>query len=182
MKKNERRFDFLKEEKWNKLSDHDFKNLMSYKGTYSHLVRSERKIVELEKKISDLKDKIGDYHDTLNDKNHMIDHLRDEYYFGISIVKIGGKYWNMSINRRGRIPKNCSLGTEEVMMDHLLKFYKGRRSKLKEIKSDWKGFLKSDQELYDQITDIILEDNVKFQNNTINRHSLFPLDKQKDSE
>ena len=121
MKKIERRFDFLKEEKWKKLSEQDFKNLMSYKGTYSHLVRSERKIVELEKKISNLKDKINEYHEDLSDKNHFIDHLRNEFYFGLSVVKVGGKYWNMSIYRRGRTPKNCSLGTEEVMMDHLLK-------------------------------------------------------------
>lgn len=182
MKKNERRFDFLKEEKWKKLSKQDFKNLMSYKGTYSHLVRSERKIEEYEKKISDLKVKIQDYHETLSDKNHFIDHLRDMYYFGISVVKVGGKYFNMSINRRGRTPKNISLGKEDVIVDHLLKYYKGRRSKIKEIKDDWKGFLKSDQELYDRILDMILEDNEKFQGMTINRKVLFPLDTPKTTE
>ncbi len=182
MKKNERRFDFLKEEKWSKLSKQDFKNLMSYKGTYSHLVRSERKIEEYERKISDLKDKINEYHDTLSDKNHFIDHLRDMYYFGISVVKVGGKYFNMSINRRGRTPKNISLGREEVIVDHLIKYYKGRRSKLKEIRSDWKGFLKSDQELYDRILDMILEDNEKFQGKTINRKNLFPLDTSKSTD
>ena len=182
MKKNERRFDFLKEEKWKKLSKQDFKNLMSYKGTYSHLVRSERKIEEYERKISDLKDKINEYHDTLSDKNHFIDHLRDMYYFGISVVKVGGKYFNMSINRRGRTPKNISLGKEDVIVDHLLKYYKGRRSKIKEIKDDWKGFLKSDQELYDRILDMILEDNEKFQGMTINRNVLFPLKSKKSTK
>ena len=178
MKKTERRFDFIDEKKWNKLSKDQFKLLMSYKGIYSSLLKSERKVEKLKEGISVENKKILDYHRRLTEKNHHIDHLRETYNFGISVVKVGGKYFNMSINRRGRTPKNISLGKEDVMIDHLLKYYKGRRSKLKEIRSDWKGFLKSDQELYDRILDMILEGNVKFQNTTINRHSLFPLDKK----
>ena len=108
--------------------------------------------------------------------------MRDMYYFGISVVKVGGKYFNMSINRRGRLPKNISLGKEDVIVDHLLKYYKGRRSKIKEIKDDWRGFLKSDQELYDRILDMILEDSEMFQGKTINRKNLFPLDTPKTTE
>jgi len=183
MNKTERRFDFIDEKKWNKLSKDQFKLLMSYKGIYSSLLKSERKVEKLKEGISVENKKILDYHRRLTEKNHHIDHLRETYNFGISVVKVGGKYYNMCINRRGQIAKNGSLGLEEVIVDHLLKYYKRKKSpynsynyKTDHINDDWISFLKFDDDLYNRIEDMILEDDVKFQNTTLNRHSLFPLD------
>ncbi len=178
MKLSERRFDFIDQKLWDKLSKKDREVLNSYRGTYGNLRKCEIKIEKLEQQISDLKDKIEEHHETLSDKNHHIDHLRDTFYFNISVVKVGRHYFNMTINRRGRSPKNISLGREEVIVDQMLKYYKGRRSKLKEIKSDWKGFLKSDQEIYDRIQLMIIKDPNSFRGMTLNRNVLFPLSKK----
>ena len=175
MDKSKRRFDFIDEKKWKKLSKDEFKLLMSYKGIYSSLLRSERKIERLKEQISSENQKILDYHLRLTEKNHHIEHIRKTFVFGISVILMNKHYYYLTINRTGRSPKNCSLGREEVIYNHLLKYYKGRRSKLKEIKGDWKGFLKSDQELYDKILNMILEDRDRFENDTINKDVLFPL-------
>ena len=185
MDKTQRRFDFIDPKKWDRLSKKDREVLNSYRGTYGNLVKTENKIKKLQDQITDLKSKVTKYHTDLSDKNHHIDHLRDTFYFGISFVKIGGKYWNISIGRRGRSPKSGSLGTEDMIIDHLLKFYKRKKSninpyKLKtdHIKDDWKSFLKLDQDVSDRILDMILEDPNKFRGRTINRNTLFPLSKK----
>ena len=182
MRNKDRRFDFIDQKLWDNLSKRDREVLNSYRGTYGNLRKCENKIEKYEQKISDLKDQINSYHQTLSDKNHLIDHLRNTFCFTISIVVSNKHYFNISISRTGNSPKSGSLGREEVIVNHLLKYYKGRRSKLKEIKSDWKGFLCSDKELYDRIQLMIIKNPDKFYNTTINRDVLFPLNTKKSNK
>ena len=93
----------------------------------------------------------------------------------------------MTINRRGNTPKNCSLGKYEDIFPHLKEFYKikykGNRKLMKELKDDWRHFLKVDglldgRYLKQFILNLILDDPLKFQNLTLNRHTIFPIPKK----
>ncbi len=88
----------------------------------------------------------------------------------------------LTISRKGDYPKNCSLGSEETIKKHLFEFYKGNSKVRKEIKNDWRGWLKvetNNGKTYLRILDMIMDNPLGFKNETINRKVLFPLDKKK---
>jgi hypothetical protein len=74
------------------------------------------------------------------------------------------------------------LGSEEIITNHLKEYYKGRRKKLKELKSDWKQFVWDETnkwEIYERILDIIIDNPLGFREEWISRDTLFPIKQKK---
>jgi len=174
--------DFIPQDKYDKLDDEVREKLLDYRRSYSNIMRKEKKIENLSNEIKRQKQLLSEMKMDLTSKNSFIDHLRETFYFTCSVVSFQkGKYryYNITISRRSGDPKNCSLGREETIKNHLLNYYKGNPKVLKEIKSNWKEYLKVELnygETFNKILDMILENPLGFRETIINRHTLFPLE------
>ena len=148
------RFDFIREERWKKLTKEEFSDLMSYKGTYSHLLKSQNRIKKLEGEIRKEMDKQNTYYTNLMKVSKNIDYLRDEYHISCSI-HVGKKYkkkdgsisqyYSISVGRRNRTTLSCNLGTELHIKTTLKEFYKDDKRVLNQIKRmGWLKWLKNE--------------------------------------
>ena len=148
------RFDFIREERWKKLTKKEFSDLMSYKGTYSHLLKSQNRIKKLEGEIRKEMDKQNTYYTKLMKVSKNIDYLRDEYHISCSI-HVGKKYkkkdgsisqyYSISVGRRNRTTLSCNLGTELHIKTTLKEFYKNDKRVLNQIKRmGWLKWLKNE--------------------------------------
>ena len=148
------RFDFIREERWKKLTKKEFSDLMSYKGTYSHLLKSQNRIKKLEGEIRKEMDKQNTYYTKLMKVSKNIDYLRDEYHISCSI-HVGKKYkkkdgsisqyYSISVGRRNRTTLSCNLGTELHIKTTLKEFYKDDKRVLNQIKRmGWLKWLKNE--------------------------------------
>ena len=183
-----RKLDFIPPSRYDKLDKDVREKLLDYRRLFSKVVRKERKIDNLLKQIDKDKDILKDWKKDLTSKNHFIDHLRKTFNFTCSVVSLtprpsGKVYHNLTISRRRERPKNCSLGSDDVMLKHLLEYYKGNSKVRKEIKDDgWKVWLKVETnsgKTYLRILDMIMDNPLGFKDETLNRNVLFPLDKKK---
>ena len=179
---DKRKLEFIPPSRYGKLDDEERERLLDYRRLYSKTVRKEGKIKNLNRTIDREKETLREWKSDLTSKNHFIDHLRTKYSFSCSVISLtprpsGKVYYNLTISRKGNYPKNCSLGSEETIKIHLLEFYKGNSKVRKEIKKDWKTWLKNETNngnTYLRILDIILKNPAEFKNATINRGVLFP--------
>jgi len=189
---DKRRLEFIPENRYDKLDDEVRGNLLYYRTLYDRCVKRQKKIERYKKLIRDNKEELKEWMSDLTSQNHFIDHFRKTFYFSCSVVsltprKSGKVYYNLTISRKGDFPKNCSLGKEKKIKEHLLEYYKGNSKVRKEIKDDWKGWLKSDTncgithfpKTYLRILDMIMDNPLGFKNETINRDVLFPIDTKK---
>ena len=115
--------------------------------------------------------------------NYEIDHLRTDYHFSFSIYKVKNKnYYNCSIGRRGRTPKNGTLGSPRLIENHLRQHYKRRNDKIEELeKIGWNKFIRNEvndktgkSKVRDRIIDMIMKDKT-LRSFTLNRKLLFPI-------
>ena len=165
-------FDFIPQEKWEKLTKEEFSDLMSYKGVYSHLKKSLDEIEKCKERIKFLKQDIEDkkYYKKLKDRSKKIDYLRDTFNLSVSVTVgkkhtnkksgITTRYWNISVSRRNLPTKSSSLGNDKKIKDYLNDYYKNDKRVLKLIKKDWLGFLKDECKwggIFDTIMDLTIE-------------------------
>ena len=151
-------FDFIHEDRWNKLTKKEFSDLMSYKGTYSHLLKSQQMVEELKNKyegeIQKEMVKQNRYYTNLMKVSKKIDYLREKYHISCSI-HIGKKYkkkdgsisqyYSISIGRRNRTTLSSNLGTEIHIKTTLKEFYKNDKRVLSQIKKmGWLKWLKNE--------------------------------------
>ena len=135
MLKDEKRYDFLPKKKWKHLTKKESKNLQSYQTNYGHYKKITEEIDQLKKLIEEKTERLKTYSHKLMRINYEIDHLRTDYHFSFSIYKVKNKnYYNCSIGRRGRTPKNGTLGSPRLIENHLRKHYKEKKIKLR----NWK--------------------------------------------
>lgn len=196
-----RRLEFIPQSEYGKLNEEVRDKLLSYRRLYSKIVRKEGKINNLKRTIDKEKLKLKEMKKDLTSQNEWIDHLRKKYSFSCSLVslkprKSGKVYYNLSISRGGITkPKNVSLGSEEIITNQLKEYYKGRSKKLKELKEDWKQFVKDetnfrflkikdkfqfvDGEIYIRILRMIIKNPLGFSEEMISRDTLFPLKEKK---
>ena len=176
--------EFIPRGKYEKLDEEERQNLLSYRRSYSKCVVRQKKIERMKNEIVELNEELKEWMLDLTSQNHFIEHLRTKYSFSCSVVSLtprpsGKVYYNLTISRKGDYPKNCSLGSEETIKKHLFEFYKGNSKVRKEIKNDWKGWLKvetNNGKTYLRILDMIMDNPLGFKNETINRKVLFPLE------
>ena len=184
---DKRWLEFIPQSKYDKLGDEELQNLLSYRRSYSKCVGRQKRIERMKNEIGELNEELKEWMSDLTSQNHFIDHLRKKYFFSCSVVSLtprpsGKVYYNLTISRKGDYPKNCSLGNEDTIKKHLLEYYKGNSKVRKEIKNDWKGWLKVETKsdnfpkTYQRILDMIMKNPFGFKNETINRHTLFPLE------
>lgn len=198
---DKRRLEFIPQSEYGKLNEEVRDKLLSYRRLYSKIVRKEGKINNLKRTIDKEKLKLKEMKKDLTSQNEWIDHLRKKYSFSCSLVslkprKSGKVYYNLSISRGGITkPKNVSLGSEEIITNQLKEYYKGRSKKLKELKEDWKQFVKDetnfrflkikdkfqfvDGEIYIRILRMIIKNPLGFSEEMISRDTLFPLKEKK---
>ena len=183
-----RRMDFLPKDRYDRLDKDVRDKLLSYRRLYHRIVKKDGMIKRLKQKLKDENKKLVEMKKDLTSRNEWIDHLRKYYSFTCSVVslkprKSGKVYYNLSISRGGiSRPKNVGLGSEEIITNHLKEYYKGRRKKLKELKSDWKQFVWDESnkwEIYEKILDMILDNPLGFGEEWISRDTLFPLNTKK---
>ncbi|MBC8304390.1 MAG: hypothetical protein H8E55_52590 [Pelagibacterales bacterium] len=196
-----RRLEFIPQSEYGRLNEEVRDKLLSYRRLYSKIVRKEGKINNLKRTIDKEKLKLKEMKKDLTSQNEWIDHLRKKYSFSCSLVslkprKSGKVYYNLSISRGGITkPKNVSLGSEEIITNQLKEYYKGRSKKLKELKEDWKQFVKDetnfrflkikdkfqfvDGEIYIRILRMIIKNPLGFSEEMISRDTLFPLKEKK---
>ena len=183
-----RRMEFLPKEKYDKLDKKVRDKLLSYQRLYTTIVKKDGMIKRLKQRIKDENELLVEMKKDLTSRNEWIDHLRKRYSFSCSLVslkprKSGKVYYNLSISRGGVTkPKNVSLGSEIIITNHLKEYYKGKRKKLKELKVDWKQFVWDETnkwEIYDKILDMIMDNPLGFNEEWINRDTLFPLKQKK---
>ncbi len=179
---NASRFDFLPKKKWKCLTKKEFKNLQSYQRYFGHYKKIIEEIDQLKKLIEDKEQKAKIYSHKLMRINYEIDHLRTDFHFSFSIYKVKNKnYYNCSISRRGRTPKNGTLGSPILIENHLMEHYKRRKDKIEELeKIGWNKFIRNEvndksgkSKVRDRIIDMIMEDN-SLRSFTLNRKILFP--------
>ena len=179
---DEKRFDFLPKKKWKSLTKEESSNLQSYQNYYKHYKKITEEIELLKKLIENKAEKVRTYSHKLMRINYEIDHLRTDYHFSFSIYKVKNKnYYNCSISRRGRAPKNGTLGSPKLIENHLRNYYKRRKDKIEELdKIGWDKFIRNEvndrsgkSKVRDTIIDMIMEDKT-LGSFTINRKLLFP--------
>lgn len=222
--KDKLRFEFIPKELYDKLDSEVLNHLTQYREKYRLSRMKEKRINTLTKKLEEQKELLRDLKSELKDTLPFINHLKDDFMFWGSVVSYkskGNRYYNLCISRNRDLPKNCSLGNEETIKKHLLKYYEelwymeqkmihsesvitsrqgdsrhmdrvriNELSRLrvesnekhtkfiKEIKSDWKGFLKYEcnyGDTYTKLMGMIMDNPLGFKNLTINRNTLFPL-------
>ena len=175
----DRLLEFIPKDKYDKLDEKTRQNLLEYRTLYYNVNRKEKKIKRMVQKLKDERELLTEMKSDLTSKNHFIDHLRKTFYFTCSVVsfkKGKQRYYNVTISRKGDRSKNCSLGREEKIREHLYQYYKDK-SFLRKNK-DWKSFLKielNSGDTYEKILDMILDNPLYFKSQTINRNTLFPL-------
>jgi len=177
----ERQFDFIPQKKWKILSKKDIDKLRDYRRTYGHYTRTDDKITELEKELKKLNEKKKTYVHRLTTINFDLDHLRNDFKFGWSVSKLKNRpnYYNCYIGRKGK-SKSGSLGNPKDITEHLKKYYKRDKLKLKELEDEgWKTFLEfefddTDSKVYHNVLDMISKDKT-LNSFTINRNTLFPI-------
>ena len=191
MKYKSRRFDFLPKEVYDSLPKKDLDRLDRYREQYRKVVLREGKIQRDENKLIKLKEELKDMKSDLVHSGNTMDYLRNNFSFSVSIspLKPRGKtnrvYYNLSINRVGT-NKSVSMSGEKQIMNLLTDYYKGNKTKLKKLKSNWKEFLKEETNLkkdkdgnvigYGEIYLRILKLIIKYGDNIeINRYTLFPI-------
>jgi len=183
-----RRMDFLPKDRYDRLEKDVRDKLLSYQRLYTTIVKKDGMIKRLKQRIKDENELLVEMKKDLTSRNEWIDHLRKRYSFSCSLVslkprKSGKVYYNLSISRGGVTkPKNVSLGSEIIITNHLKEYYKGKRKKLKELKVDWKQFVWDETnkwEIYDKILDMIMDNPLGFNEEWINRDTLFPLKQKK---
>ena len=184
---DERRFSFIPNHLWKRLSIEETKSLQSYRSYYGHYKRTTEEIEELTKQIEIRKKKVDGYVYKLTTINKDIDHLRDDYNFSWSVSKQGKKdYYNLCISRRQHDPKSGGLGSEKLIVDTLNEYYKNDAERLGNIKSlGWKEFLRreiNNRDENNRLRNMILgfiNDDPTLKSIKINRKILFPIDPNK---
>ena len=176
--------DFIPPSKYDKLDDETRKEYLSYQRLFRNTKSKEEAIKRASIKLKGEREKLRLMKRKLTERNSIIAHLRDNYYFNSSVVSFSNKnypnrtYYNLCISKPNDRPKNCSLGKESIIKAHLLQYYKSNSSVRGEIEKDWKGWLKYESnygKTYQKILDMIMDSPTTFHNITINRHTLFPL-------
>ena len=179
---DERRFDFIPQKKWKSLPKEDMSKLQSYKSYYGHYKRTLKKMDELKAEIEKNEGKIRKYVSKMKNLNYEIDHLRNNYRFSFTIYKVKSRnYYGLTINRRGHMPKNGTLGSPKLIENHLRAYYKRRPLKLAELdRIGWNSFIRNEvaywnkTEVRDVIVDAITKD-VSLKSFSLNRKTLFPI-------
>ena len=127
--------------------------------------------------------KIKKYISKLNRINYVIDHLRNDYHFSFTIYKVKSRnYYNLTISRRGHMPKNGTLGSPKLIERDLRLYYKRRPLKLADLdRLGWDRFIRNEvndrsgkSEVRDVIVDAITKD-VSLKSFSLNRKTLFPI-------
>ena len=177
-----RKLEYLPKKQYDKLPKKTIDVLLEYRRTYSRVVRKEGKIDNLKSTIEKEQDNVRKLKKELTKLNGIIDPLRSDFEFGCGLTQkkrpSGKVYYILQINRSGCDTKSISLGREETIVNQLKQYYKGRRTKLKDLNDDWKWFIKSEcmlGEIYDKIFDMIVKDPKGFQQLPINRDTLIPI-------
>ena len=180
---NENRFNFFPKKKWKNLSKKELSFLQSYQSYYSHYKKINEEVDQLKKLIEDKKEKVRSLSHKLMRINYEINHLVDDYHFSFSIYKVKNKnYYNCSISRRAHSPKNGTLGSPSLIVNHLRKHYNRRKDKIDELETiGWNKFIRQEvndksgkSKVRDRIIDMIMEDKT-LRSFTINRKLLFPV-------
>ena len=99
---DKRKSEFIPKSRYDKLSDVELQNLLSYRRLYNNIVRKEGKITNLERTIDREIGLLTEMKKDLTSRNEWIDHLRKRYSFSCSLVslkprKSGKVYYNLSI-------------------------------------------------------------------------------------
>ena len=180
-----KKFDFIPEPLYQKLDKRTRNKLLLFRKNRYNVERKEKKILNLQEKIKLEKELLMDMRGDLINLHNQIQHLRKDFYFTVSVVsfmKGGKRYFNLLISRTGLPNKSVGLGREELIKKQLLEYYKGKRKFIKEIKDDWKSFLKvecNSGDTYDKILGMIMNNPSGFNYQkggiTINRNDLFPI-------
>ena len=179
----EREFDYIPDKVFKNLSKRDRDNLRSYRRTYRWCKNNDDKIKSLEKEITRRKEKKEHYVEELIKKNKELDHLRKDYQFSWSVLRLknkGNSYY-FTISRRQYNTKTGSLGSSKDIKKQLCNclFYKNDKDKKRQINKDWKMFLRKEMNDHNSkvrllIMDLIMKD-VTLNRVSLNRKSLFPL-------
>jgi len=196
MKYKSRRFDFLPKEVYDSLPKKDLDRLDRYREQYRKVVLRENMIKRREDKLLQLKDELKDMKMDLTSIGGRLDYLRNNFSFSVSISPLPprGKskmiYYNISINRLvGN--RSFGIGGEKQIMKLLNEYYKGNKTKLKKLKSNWKQFLKEETnvkkdkdgnvigygEVYLRILKLIIKHGDRFNNSKdvkLDRYTIFP--------
>ena len=187
---DERRFDFIPQNKWKNLTKDEMSNLGSFKSYYRHYKRVDEEIKELTNQIEKKKQENKERVKKMEKLNHKIEHLRNNYRFSWSVSKLTSKnYYNCDISRQLN-NKSGTLGSPKLIIDHLKKFYKRDKKQLQELErllkrwGDVEGWIKflrivmtdnsGNSKPYNTIMDMITKDKT-LNSITINRKTLFPI-------
>ena len=180
-----RRFDFINEKTFNLLDKKMKKNLSDYREQYRLCILKEKRINSLKKQIKEQQDLLRLMKRDLTELSEPLEQVRNDFQFFCSItsyVKGKYRYYNLCISRVIKSnPKNVGLGREDTdrgIVKHLLKYYKNDKKKIREIKKDWKLFLKDEcniYDTYDRIMKIIVKNPHTWKELKINKYDLFPI-------
>ena len=182
-----RRFEFIDEDVYKVLDKSMKKKLTDYREQYRVCILKEKRINTLKSKLKEQQDLLRVMKRELTELSNPLEHLKDkwEYYPSITSYKKGNHwYYNLCIS--GVVKNNSKsigLGREDTdrgIVKHLLKYYKTDKKNIREIKKDWKQFIKDELNLTgssvrNRLMNTIKINPIGFKNLTLNRNTLFPL-------
>ncbi len=178
--REDRLIKWFSKDEYERLGEEDRTNLIGYRRLYNRCVKREKKIERLLTLIKKDKEELRGWYENLTYMNGNIDHLRSNFVFSLSVnsyTKKDIKYYNISLKRRGRDPKSIYLGREEVIREHMSKYFGDK--KYLNPRSNWEGDLTLSGikgKLKDNITGLILDDPHGFNQRKITLKEILPLD------
>tara|TARA_B100001121_G_scaffold302544_1_gene315255 strand:- start:9 stop:593 length:585 start_codon:yes stop_codon:yes gene_type:complete len=188
---DKRRMDFIRPNLYNKLEDDVKDVLLRYRRRFNNVVRKQQKIDNLLKQVDVEREKLREMKKDLTTDNHYIDHLRETFGFSVSLVKLKGRVrkdgsrgvesYNLCVSRKGnyKSPKNIPFGSEENIKIHLMEYFKKNPKVRKDIEKegvlDWVRINMRVGIIYDLIESMILKYPTDFQQQSIGRNELFPI-------
>ena len=108
---DKRKSEFIPKSRYDKLSDVELQNLLSYRRLYNKCIIRQQKIEKDKIRLKKDKEELEEWMSDLTSQKHFIDNLREKYTFSCSVVSLppresGKVYYNLTISRKGNYPKN----------------------------------------------------------------------------
>jgi len=180
-----REIEWIRNSQYEGLSKNDIELLKKFRSKLRYRNQNSDTIQKLKDEIVSRREKIGEYDEQLTYLFHELQPLINKYYFSVSLTSFKKgpnqiEYFNLIVNRPGRISKSIGMGNRDTCINHLKMYDPKNEDK---INKDFRTYLKvlvNYGEVYDRIGKLITPlTPQKYSKFKLSRDIVFPLKKTK---